>query len=73
MLLQEITMNPSEQLISRKDLAKRLNVSYGTVENYEEYGWLNKAKRYKGLNGVFYTEQDYIDLVVKLKAYGKLK
>jgi DNA-binding transcriptional MerR regulator len=69
MLIMEI----SEYTVSRTDIARRLKVSYSTVENYEEYGWLPKARRVKGANGKFYTEKDYINLVAILKSYNKIK
>jgi transcriptional regulator with XRE-family HTH domain len=62
-----------EQLLSRKEVAKRLNIGYTTVIKYEKYGWIPKAKRIPGLQEVFYTEKEYIDLVSKLKSYGKIK
>ena len=67
------TMSTENKIISREEIAKRLNVHYNTVMRYETYGWIPKAQKIKGLNGVFYTEKDYIELVTKLKEYGKLK
>jgi DNA-binding transcriptional MerR regulator len=68
-----LIMELSEYTVSRTDIARRLKVSYSTVENYEEYGWLPKATPVKGVNGKFYTEKDYINLVATLKAYKKIK
>ena len=62
-----------EQLLSRKEVAKRLNIGYTTVIKYEKYGWIPKAKRIPGLQEVFYSEKEYIDFVSKLKSYGKIK
>ena len=68
-----LLMETEEQLLSRKEVAKRLNIGYTTVIKYEKYGWIPKAKRIPGLQEVFYTEKEYIDLVSKLKSYGKIK
>lgn len=68
-----LKMEISEYTLSRTDIARRLKVSYNTVNNYEKYGWLPKPQRVDGVNGKFYTEQDYANLVATLKAYKKIK
>lgn len=71
--LQEKSMDIKNQVVSRNELARRLNIVYNTVVLYEKYGWLPKAERIKGTKEVYYTEEDYLNLVNILKKYGKIK
>jgi DNA-binding transcriptional MerR regulator len=72
-LTEKQSMDTKNQVVSRNELAKRLNIVYNTVVLYEKYGWLPKAERIKGTKEVFYTEEDYFNLVNTLKKYGKIK
>jgi len=62
--LNKAGKKPDEQLITRKELAKRLGISYPTIQKYSELGILEPRK----LGGrIFFLWSEIIDAAIKVE------